>query len=254
MCTVVILRRPGHAWPLILAANRDEMTDRPADPPARHWPDRPRVVGGLDRLAGGTWLGLNTHGVVAGVLNRRGSLGPKPGLRSRGELPLEALEHAEARQAARALAHIETASYRSFNLVIADASDAFWLGSMAGGNGGGARVAAAELPPGLSMITAGEVNDPTSPRIALYLPRFRAARTPDPRNGEWSEWQTLLASRIHDPEAGPEGAMNVVTGAGFATVSASLIALPAPRRAYTPPVWLAAAGPPGEAPYRPVPF
>ena len=251
MCTVVVLRRPGHAWPLIVAANRDEMTERPGEPPARHWPDRPRVTGGLDRLAGGTWLGLNTHGVVAGVLNRRGSLGPEPGRRSRGELPLEALGHAEAGEAARALAHIETASYRSFNLVIADAADAFWLASRSGGNGAD-RVAVAGLPAGLSMITAGEVNAPTSPRIALYLPRFQAAQPPDPGNAEWSEWQSLLASRIHDSEAGPEGAMNVVLGDGFATVSSSLIALPAPQTADTRPVWLFAAGPPGEAAWEPV--
>ena len=74
MCTVVILRRPGHAWPLLLAGNRDEMMDRPWDAPARHWPDRPDVVAGRDRLAGGTWLGLNDSGVVAILLNRRGTL------------------------------------------------------------------------------------------------------------------------------------------------------------------------------------
>ena len=68
MCTLVLLRRPGHDWPLVLAANRDEMIDRPARPPARHWPDRPEVVAGLDELAGGSWLGLNDHGVVAGIL------------------------------------------------------------------------------------------------------------------------------------------------------------------------------------------
>jgi uncharacterized protein with NRDE domain len=83
MCTVVILRRPGHAWPLLLAANRDEMKDRPWQPPARHWPDRPQVVAGLDELAGGTWLGLNDDGLAAGVLNRRGSLGPELDMRSR---------------------------------------------------------------------------------------------------------------------------------------------------------------------------
>src|SRR5437773_2414816 len=55
MCTLVILRRPEHAWPIIIGANRDEMIDRPALPPDRHWPDRPEVVAGLDRLAGGTW-------------------------------------------------------------------------------------------------------------------------------------------------------------------------------------------------------
>ena len=49
MCTVVILRRPGHPWPIVFAANRDEMLDRPWQAPGRHWPDRPEVVAGLDR-------------------------------------------------------------------------------------------------------------------------------------------------------------------------------------------------------------
>ncbi|MBT3810853.1 MAG: hypothetical protein HOF99_15230, partial [Rhodospirillaceae bacterium] len=63
MCTLVILRRPGHSWPLLIAANRDEMIDRAWQSPARHWPDREDVVGGLDELAGGTWLALNDNGV-----------------------------------------------------------------------------------------------------------------------------------------------------------------------------------------------
>src|ERR1700686_4028446 len=53
MCTLVILRRPEHRWPVVIGANRDEMIDRPWEPPGRHWPDRPEVVAGLDRLAGG---------------------------------------------------------------------------------------------------------------------------------------------------------------------------------------------------------
>lgn len=75
MCTVVILYRPEHRWPLILGANRDEMLDRPWRAPGRHWPDRPDVTAGLDKLAGGSWLGLNDTGVVAGVLNRMGPSG-----------------------------------------------------------------------------------------------------------------------------------------------------------------------------------
>ena len=96
MCSVIILRRPDAAWPLVLGANRDEMADRPWLPPARHWPDRPNVVAGLDELAGGTWLGLNDEGLVAAILNRPGTLGPEQGKRSRGELVLEALDHADA--------------------------------------------------------------------------------------------------------------------------------------------------------------
>src|SRR5690348_7264848 len=125
MCTFVILRRPGHAWPVIIGANRDEMVDRPWQAPARHWPDRPEVVGGLDVLAGGSWLAVNEHGVTAGILNRTGTLGPQSGRRSRGELVLEALDHADAAEAADALAALEPRSYRPFNLVIADERDAF---------------------------------------------------------------------------------------------------------------------------------
>src|SRR5215469_14963312 len=72
MCSVVIMLRPGHDWPVLLAANRDEMKDRPWLPPGRHWPERPWVVACLDCKAGGSWLGLNDHGLVAGVMNRAG--------------------------------------------------------------------------------------------------------------------------------------------------------------------------------------
>ena len=48
MCTLILLYRPDHSWPLLLAGNRDELRDRPALPPARHWEDRPEVVAGLD--------------------------------------------------------------------------------------------------------------------------------------------------------------------------------------------------------------
>src|SRR6202012_5431738 len=112
MCTLVIFRRPDHRWPLLIGANRDEMIDRPWLPPGRHWPDRPEVIAGQDTLAGGSWLGGNDHGGGGGILNRPRSLGPAAGQRSRGELVLEALDHADAAAAAEALSAIEPAAYR----------------------------------------------------------------------------------------------------------------------------------------------
>src|SRR5216683_2871132 len=147
MCTVVILRRPEHAWPVVIGANRDEMIDRRAMPPGRHWPDRAEVIAGLDLQAGGSWLGINDWGVAAAILNRHGSLGPAAGLRSRGELVLEALDHADAVTAAAALSYLDPAAYRTFNLIVADNRDGFWLR-----HAGAGRVEVRPLSDGLSLI------------------------------------------------------------------------------------------------------
>ena len=63
VCTVVLLIRPGHDWPVMLAANRDERLDRAWDPPAEHWPEHPDVIAGRDATAGGTWMGVNRLGL-----------------------------------------------------------------------------------------------------------------------------------------------------------------------------------------------
>ncbi|HTV87859.1 MAG TPA: NRDE family protein [Stellaceae bacterium] len=221
MCTLVMLRRPDHAWPLVVGANRDEMIDRPAEPPARHWPDRPEVVAGRDLLAGGSWLGRNDWGVVAAVLNRHGSLGPAAGLRSRGELVLEALDHADAVEAATALAHLDPAAYRSFNLIVADNRDAFWLR-----HAGTGEIELFPIKSGLSLIAAGDLDDFTTPRLAFALIPFTAAAAPD-ADGSWAAWEALLSDDRPPAGGPPEAALRFVTSRGYGTVSSALVALPA---------------------------
>ena len=256
MCTVVVLRRPDSVWPLRMAANRDEMVSRRCRPPARHWSDRPHVVAGMDEVAGGTWLGINDDGVVAGVLNRLNTLGPLPGSRSRGELPLRALDHGTARLAVGSLGTLDANAYRPFNMIVADDRDAFWVRCRRiDEDGSDANVIeTGEIPPGLSMITAYDLNDTSSPRIRRFLGRFEAAAEPEPMSGDWSDWEAILASRDHDAAAGPGGAMCVVTDYGFETVSSSLIALPAADRCIAGPIWLFSNGRPGESTYEPVPL
>jgi hypothetical protein len=220
MCTLVILRRPGHRWPVLIGANRDEMIDRPSKPPGRHWPDRPEVIAGLDMLAGGSWLGINDWGVAAAVLNRHGSLGPSPDRRSRGELVLEALDHADATAAAEALSYLDPEAYRTFNLIVADESRGFWLR-----HAGGARIDLKPLRDGLSMIAAGDLDDLATRRLELALPAFRAWPTPDPDHDDWSGWQSLLGSTRAPPNEPVTAAMRFRTD-GYGTVSSALIALP----------------------------
>lgn len=250
MCTLVILRRPGHEWPLLLAGNRDEMVDRPSAPPDRHWPDRPDVVAGLDRLAGGSWLGINDHGVVAVVMNREGSLGPLPGKRSRGELVLEALDHAEASEAAQALGFLDPDAYRAFNLLVADPVTAYWISRGDGPPGGDLTVA--EVPEGLHMLSARDLDDQSVPRIRIYLPLFRSAAVPAPAAGDWTAWSLLLAARAYSEEHGPYAAMNLELPNGFGTRSSHLLALPRFPGGRAKPVFLFADGPPHRAAFEPV--
>jgi hypothetical protein len=246
MCTLVILRQPGENWPLLIAGNRDELPDRPWLPPARHWDDRPEVVAGLDQLAEGSWMGLNDHGVVSVAMNRWGTLGPEPDKRSRGELVLEALDHAEAEAAVAALGELDPAAYRPFNLFVGDPQNAFVI------RNDGARMSAYPVPEGVHMLTALELDDDNDPRIRLHLPRFRAAEPPDPDRQTWSSWPELLASGDSiDPEQ-RAGAMSFRLESGLTTLSSSLLALPRYPGHGAQPQWLFAAGAPGATPFEPV--
>ncbi len=239
VCTLILLTRPGHDRPLLIAANRDEMLDRPWLKPAPHWPGQPEVVGGQDVLAGGTWLAVNAAGMVAGVLNRAGSLGPAQGRRSRGDLPLMALAHGSAAAAAGALARLDGGAWRSFNLVVADAAGAYVLRGLGAGP-----VTAQALAPGLHMVTASDPDDAAHPRVARHLPRFAAAPAPAPP--DWGAWPGLLA----DAEGPPRAALNVPPTGGFGTASSALIA----AGGALPPEFLFAAGRPDRASFLPVPW
>jgi len=222
---------------MLVAANRDEKLDRPWASPASHWPDQPDVTGGLDQLAGGTWLAVNTAGVVAAVLNRLGSLGPAPGKRSRGELPLLALRHKTAAEAASSLEGLDSAPWRSFNLVLADRHGAWFLR----GTGHG-KVHCQAIAAGVHMVTAREPDDFSSPRIARNLMRFRKASRPSPP--EWSDWPRLLSDRTLPMDA----AINIPPFSGFGTASSALVGLAEDGGRQ----FLFAPGPPDEATFSPV--
>lgn len=204
----------------------------------------------MDKLAGGSWLGVNDHGVAAAILNRTDSLGPAPGKRSRGELVLEALDHADAADAAHALCHIDANAYRSFNMVIADNRDVLWLRNR--GEDGTGRIERFPLPAGLSILTSHDRNDTDSPRIKAYLPRFEAAPPPDPDRDDWRAWEALLASRTPENGSNSLADMTIVTDWGYGTSSSSLIALPVASRPPRKPRWRFAAGRPDQTPFEPV--
>lgn len=121
MCTLVALHRCTPDAFLWIAANRDEYFDRAAEGPSLRAGRSGPVIAPLDRRAGGTWWGLNAHGVFAAITNRPVST-LDPSRRSRGQLVLDALAHDSAQAATAALVGVGRDLYNPFNLFVADAS------------------------------------------------------------------------------------------------------------------------------------
>jgi uncharacterized protein with NRDE domain len=199
VCTLALYFKSFDDYPLVVAANRDEHYDRPAAPPALLNAD-PAILAGRDLRAGGTWLGVNEHGLLAGILNRRwrptgkrvapfttpvgrnpereppakaaarveGSDGepePRPHTRSRGLLCLDVLAFKTA-AAARGFVESRTDDYQPFTLLCADADEA-WSAYNRGG-----QIKTKSLGPGLHVFSSATEFDATSDKRDRAYVRF----------------------------------------------------------------------------------
>lgn len=229
MCTLAIYFRVFTAFPVIVAANRDEFLSRPTEGPAL-LDERAGIFGGRDGVCGGTWLGVNRSGMAAALLNRRSDDPPDPRRRSRGLLCLDALGEASARSARRRLQRVAPGEYNPFNLLVADAAVA-WVAT---NHGGTLRIT--ELPAGIHLLTNLDVDDPTCPRIAashrLFAELTRPGAPPPESLPFREELRRILAT--HDTPLDPRGpeignSLCVHAGA-YGTRSSTLLFLDAAGR------------------------
>lgn len=234
MCLLAILHRMVPDAPLLVAANREEFFDRPFDPPAI-LPGKVQYLAGLDRRAGGTWLGLNEFGLVAAVTNRPLD-NPPAEPRSRGQLCREMLLCRTAVEAAE-LAHRELASgrYAGANYIAADCESAFLIEH-------GGDVTQSALAPGLHLVTNGRPNDPHDPRQSLARELFAAAKIENA--GDFIETGRMVCRQ--GPEPTTERTI-LVRFPQRGTVSSTLIAAPTDQ---SQTVYEFAAGSPDVNPYR----
>lgn len=85
MCLILFAYRAVPGVPLIVAANRDELFNRPALPVAR-WNDHPDIWAGRDLSGGGTWLGVSRRGRFAALTNFRDPETHRADAPTRGDL------------------------------------------------------------------------------------------------------------------------------------------------------------------------
>jgi uncharacterized protein with NRDE domain len=123
MCTLAVALHVAPGTPLAIAANRDEKLDRASLPPSIE-PGPPRVLEPRDAVGGGTWLGINQHGLFVGITNRFGAM-VDPARRSLGMLVRESLEAPDAETLHAWLAPQPATDYNGFHLVYADVRGAY---------------------------------------------------------------------------------------------------------------------------------
>jgi len=203
MCTLIVLHRCFADAELLVAANRDEYLDRPAEPPAlRAWNSR-TVLAPRDARAGGTWLGMSDAGLFAALTNRPAQR-PDPSRRSRGLLVSDALAAPDAAAAAARLSQLSAGAYNPFNLLVCDRQDAF--------------VVAYEEKPDVRRLAAGPHvignGDPDSrslPKVARLLDEAEAIASGRPEDALSGLARTCRTHRGGSPledtciHAGPYG-------------------------------------------------
>ncbi|NLA64616.1 MAG: NRDE family protein [Leucobacter sp.] len=166
MCTAVIEVPEDSSASVRLLAVRDEHPARAWDVPGAWWPELPDVVGVRDRVAGGAWLAANkATGTIALLLNRAEPTsvalpqGPNQ-VASRGMLVLDEVIGRGVGESPRTA---------NFNLVSISGQRASVTSF------DGQTIRRIELEPGVHMIAHHDVDDAVrTPRIAMWLPEFRA--------------------------------------------------------------------------------
>jgi Transport and Golgi organisation 2 len=236
MCLLAVLYRLVPESPILVAANREEYYDRPSQPPTIQ-SGKPRMLCGMDQRAGGTWLGVNQHGMFVGVCNRRipGS-SDSVGLRNRGLVAREVLRCGSARNGIdKAMDDLTTNRYEPFNMIICDSESGWVIYN------NGEQNEVKPLEDGLNIVGNLNLNDSGDERVQL------AHRLLTLQNLDSPVKFLAVASKVFARTATPTSrASMVIRGPDWGTISSTLIALsPKPRDA----IFQYAAGAPDDAKY-----
>jgi uncharacterized protein with NRDE domain len=189
MCLLVLAWKIDPLFPLVVGANRDERFDRPALSFTVLRESNPRLLGGRDELAGGTWLAINEHGVVAGLTNTPSPGGPDPSRRSRGELPLVLAGHTTAASGVeRFIQQVRPDEYNPAWMLVGDRESLFYL-ELASGETPRVR----ELAAGTYILENAPL-DATSPKVDYVRSLVRSAASNSVPL--WTVLPSILSSHV----------------------------------------------------------
>ena len=259
MCLLIVYAQTLPGWPLVVAANRDEWLARPTTAITVLNEHAPRIIGGRDELAGGTWMATNDAGVVAGLTNRPPGPAGRQERRSRGELPLFLARHESAALAAGAFPRaFRPKDYNPCWLLVGDRDSLHYI-DMSGCAGEDSAVARA-LAPGLHILENREldVDSPKTRHVRRLLEGIEQQRGDAVvpflakvlQNHEIPEDAESFAPRGDGFVRPPATEAACVHAGAYGTRSASIVLVPADRSAE--PIVHLARDRPCEAPFEDV--
>lgn len=191
MCTLLVAFRQFESVPLVIAANRDERLERPAQAPFA-WPGEP-FLAPRDLEAGGSWLGITRGGMFVGVTNRFGAA-KEPSRASRGRLVIEALRKDSAVELHEELSALSPTRFNAFHLLYADSNAAFVTWS------DGEGLFQQELGPGVHVVTERSMGGDDHARTELVRSRWRELAGRAPPSPE--QLRAMLSVHAEDPVGG----------------------------------------------------
>lgn len=131
MCLILLGWRAHPAFPLVVAANRDEFHQR-ATAPAAFWTEQPQMLAGRDLVGGGTWMGITRGGRFAALTNFRNPAHMRPDAPSRGPLVSGFLAGDARLEDYLAKVASRGAEYNGFNLLVGDGNSLAWYSNVSG--------------------------------------------------------------------------------------------------------------------------
>jgi uncharacterized protein with NRDE domain len=163
MCIAVFSFNPDSLVPLTLGFNRDELYCRESIKPDYYWKGK-KILAPKDRQEKGSWLGINSHGLIACIINKDiPTEGGANNIKSRGLLTIDTLSKKSVKEVLDFIPNKDLKIFRPFNLLVIDRYKGVVISNY--NNLNKSRLTISEIETGIHLLSKTYIDDLNHPRI-----------------------------------------------------------------------------------------